>query len=67
MFDKNGFMGYLHENFSFNATTLWLIESVVDYGIKNFGHSKDGTSYFIYDIIRGIESIDIEEIEQFER
>lgn len=67
MFDKNGFMEYLKENYEeLDGTSLSLIEGVVDYAMKVHGHNKYGVTDIVGEVIEDTTYIDYDEIGQFD-
>lgn len=57
MFDSDGFMAYLREQFEpmDNHFTHDMVENLVDYGNKHHSHTKDALAYFLSDIIPEVE------------
>ena len=54
-FDKQNFMWYMQEAFSMAVFGRNLLESIVEYAIKNEHVSKDQLAYFLSDIIPEVE------------
>ena len=65
MFDKENFIEYIRENFSYNNNYISLLSNVIDYGIKNLDYSKNQLAYFIREMMD--YDIEIDEILQFEK
>lgn len=57
MFDRQGFMEYLQENFNGfdNSFLRETINKIIDYGEKRHHNSLDQLCYFLYDTIAEIE------------
>lgn len=65
MFDKENFIEYVRENFSYNNNYISLLSNVIDYGIENLDYSKNQLAYFIREMMD--YDIEIDEILQFEK
>lgn len=57
MFNNDGFMAYLREQFSpmDNHFTHDMVENLVNYGKEHHGHTKDALAYFLSDMIPEVE------------
>ena len=66
MLYKERFMEYLKDNFTIDNLSYAIIERIIDYGNEHYSHSKNGVSYFIFDILELSLYIDFDEISQFE-
>lgn len=65
MFDKNGFMRFMQDNFYLNGFSISLLISLVEYGEDRFATRKE-TVYFLWDILSKAEIfINFDEIDQF--
>lgn len=66
MFDRQGFMDYIRDNYSYDGATQRIIDSVVEYGMQHFNNSKDQLAYFLSDILSDLD-LNFEEIKQFDK
>lgn len=64
-FDKKAFMEYMENNFVMDRFARDLLDSVIEYGEEHNNVAKYQIVYFIYDILKEVDSIDYEEVEQF--
>ena len=57
MFDTDGFMAYLKEQFGpmDDHFTYEMVENLVNYGKEHHGHTKDALAYFLSDMIPEVE------------
>lgn len=65
MFDRDGFIKYMEDNYSLDDFSINLLNNLIEYGEKKFT-SKWGITDFLYDVLEGEGTyIDYKEIEQF--
>lgn len=66
-FDKKAFIKYMNNKHYMDSYTRDLLDSIIEYGEEHNNVTKYQIVYFIYDILKEVDAIDYEEVEQFYR
>lgn len=64
-FHKHEFLEYMENNFVMDRFARDLLGSIIEYGEEHNNITKYQIVYFIYDILKEVDVIDYEEVEQF--